>query len=133
MAGGGGQKPGVSGRDQQMAALLASGRTHAQVAETLNLGVRTVERAAPRLRALVEELRAEVVGRAVAELADAMSSAVRTLKELAEGGRQDAVRVSAARALLEFSLRGREQIELAAKLREIEDKLRASDGNPSQT
>lgn len=115
-------KRGLSGRDRQMAALVAAGRTYAEVGTAVGCSARTVERAMsrPDVRELVSVIRAEVVERSVGRLADAMTDAATVLRAMATGAKQEQVRVSAARAVLEFALRGWETAVLAAKVRELE-------------
>jgi hypothetical protein len=85
----------------------------------------------PDFRQRVDELRTEMVGRALGRLADGMTDAADTLRALlrAEG---ESVRLGAARALLELGAKLRESVELASKLEELERLLKGGDGESAQ-
>ncbi len=87
-------------------------------------GARTIKTWAtqPAFVARVRELRAGMTDRAVGKLADGMSYAAGTLRDLL-GAESESVRLSAARSVLELGMKLREATEL-------EDRIRALEGKP---
>ena len=113
--------PGRRDCDEILAAALAAGATTRQAARTANVSVRTVARrmAEAAFRKDVARLRAEMVDRAVGQLAASSTAAVGALTKLlaAENGH---VRVAAARVLLDAGLKYREHVELAERVADLE-------------
>jgi hypothetical protein len=125
------QSVAVRGRknaDEALALALASGLTVEAAAARAGVSARTAyrRRADPAFQQHAAELRAEMVQRAVGQLADGMADAAARLRELlrAEG---ESVCLGAARALLELGVKLRESTELQERLAALEarDKGRA--------
>ena len=108
-----------------LVAALAGGATIAEAAERGGVSQRTVYRRLEDadFRAAVQQARAELVTQAVARLAEAGGEAVATLRALLGEGTPPAVRLGAARAVLELGTRLRESEELERRLSELEATL----------
>jgi hypothetical protein len=110
--------------DDALLLALASGQTVRDAASTAGIGERTATRrvADTDFRRRVGELRAEMVGRALGQLADGMTEAAGTLRALlsAEG---ESVRRGAARSILELGNRLRESVELEQRLQALEGRF----------
>jgi hypothetical protein len=107
--------------DPALLAALAAGQTLRDAAAAAGVGERTAGRrwADPAFRGRVAELRAEMVGRALGKMADGMAEAAGVLRQLL-GADREAVRLGAARALLELGTRLRESVELEERIRALE-------------
>jgi uncharacterized protein (UPF0147 family) len=78
----------------------------------------------PTFKAIYAEARQRVYESALATLQCSLESGVATLRRLSEGKDVPAnVRVMAAKALVEFAVKAREQNDLAAEMEEIKQKL----------
>src|SRR5262245_66356005 len=117
---------GRKNADEALALLLAGGRTHHDAAAAARVSERTVRRrlADPRFRERVAALRAAMVERAAAILAEGMAEGAAVLRQLALEGRSEAVRLGAARALLELGVRLRESVELEQRVAALEQNQR---------
>jgi hypothetical protein len=117
--------------DDGLVAALAAGASAAAAAEKAGVSERTVRRRLedPAFRARVDEARADLVRLAVGRLADVGALAGDTLAELVKAG-PPAVRLGAARSILEFMLRGAEVDTLARQVsdlkRQVEDLSRGN-------
>jgi hypothetical protein len=106
---------------------LAAGLGTTQAAKKAEVSTRTVRR---RLRdeafkQRVAETRARMIQGAIGKLAASAGLAVKSLRQLARSGEKEAVKVNAARVLLEFLFRGSEAEVLA---REVEELRRLVEG-----
>jgi hypothetical protein len=103
---------------------LAAGQTVRDAARTAGIGERTATRrlADPEFRRRVAELRAEMVSRALGQMADGMADAAGTLRNLLKA-KADTVKLGAARALLELGVKLRESVELEQRLADLEQRL----------
>jgi hypothetical protein len=112
--------------DDALLLALASGQTVRDAAHAAGVGERTATRrlSDPTFRQRVAEFRAEMVGRATGRLADGMTAAADTLRQLlsAEGA---SVRLAAARAILELANRLRQDVDLEQRLLAVEQRLLA--------
>ena len=117
---GGGRK----NADAALIVALASGTTR----EAAGVGVATVYRRLedPGFRRQVDEARAEMIARAVGQLADASAAAVHTLRTLLEFGYPPAVRLGAARSILEIGTKLREAEELERRIAALEAQQEAA-------
>jgi len=108
--------------DDVLALELAAGKTIRDSAMAAGIAERTATRrwADPEFRRIVSRHRGEMVGRAVGELADGMTDAAKTLRELLTCVSL-AVRLGAARSLLEIGVKVREALELEERVRVLED------------
>jgi hypothetical protein len=114
---------GFSPKQEAAALALAQGRTIREAAEASGAGERTIKTwmaELPTFKRRIDELRAEMTGRAVGRLADAMVAAADTLSHLARKGKSEMVRLSAARAVLEMGTKLRETVELEERIASLE-------------
>ena len=114
---------------------LACGATVEAAAKQCGMSDRTVSR---RLQdsEFVAQLRAhrsDMVRRSAGMLTAAAGEAVRTLLALQKEGAPPAVRLGAARAVLEIGIKVREMAELQADMREMEEKIKALAERPPDT
>ena len=122
-----------NGRRKGDAALLlalASGETVREAARLAGIGERTATRrqADADFRRRVAELRGEMVSRAVGRLADGSTEAVAALRKLLDAGTPPAVRLGAARAILELGTKLRESVELEQRLADLERRNKREGG-----
>jgi hypothetical protein len=113
-----------NGRRKGDAALLlalASGQTVRDAARIAGIGERTATRrlAEPDFRRRIAELRGEMVGRALGKMADGMTAAADTLRQLLTAS-SDTVKLGASRALLELAVKLREAVELEERVTALE-------------
>jgi hypothetical protein len=94
-------------------------------ARQCNLARRTVYQRLedPAFQARLQATRSEMLERASGMLTAAASEAVRTLLSLQKESVAAAVRLGAARAILEIGMKVREVVELEARLAALEDRL----------
>jgi hypothetical protein len=115
---------GRKNADDALVAALAAGASGAAAAAKAEVSERTVRRRLedPLFRARVDEARAELVRQAVGRLADVGALASDTLADLVKDG-PPAVRLGAARAILEHMFRGHEQETMARQLAELKKQV----------
>jgi HEAT repeat protein len=113
-----------------LAAALAAGRSNRAAAAEAGVSERTVgaRMADPAFRRLVAELRSRMVDRAVGRLSDGMVEAADGLRALLTA-RSPAIRLAAARALLELAGKVRAEVELEERVADLERLLEGDDGN----
>jgi hypothetical protein len=101
---------------------LACGATVEAAARQCGLSDRTVYRRLkdPEFRSRLQSVRADMVQRAAGMLTAAAGEAVRTLLALQKESAPPAVRLGAARAVLELGLKIREVVELEARIAALE-------------
>jgi predicted ArsR family transcriptional regulator len=104
---------------------LAGGASIKQAAEAVGISERTARR---RMKddvfvARLEELRQRCFERALDRLGQLGTAAVDTLESLLDAAVSPTVRLGAARAVLEYGLRLRDEIELEERLRALEEKM----------
>jgi hypothetical protein len=118
---------GRHGADEALLLALACGATADSAAQKAGVGARTVHRrlADPDFRRRLQELRGDMVQRTSGALTAASTEAVRTLLELLKPTQPPAVRLGAARAVLELGLKLREAAELEGRLAAVEERLAA--------
>lgn len=116
--------------DDLLALELAAGKTLRDAALAAGIAERTATRrwADPEFRRVVSRHRGEMVGRAVGELADGMTHAAKTLRELL-ACESLPVRLGAARSLLEIGVKAREALELEERVRALEDRTTEPEGD----
>jgi hypothetical protein len=110
---------------------LACGATVEAAARQCNVSDRTVYRRLkdPKFRTQVREARAEMVKRAAGMLTAAAGESVRTLLALQKAPTPPAVRLGAARAVLELGIKVREMVELEARIEALEQQTGLAEGN----
>lgn len=104
---------------------LACGATIENAARKASVSSRTAHRrlADPAFRRQLGELRSDMVQRAAAVLTAAALEAVKTLMALQDAVIPPAVRLGAARAILELGPRLRESAELETRIATLEEQL----------
>ena len=119
---GGPAAAGVTNRQEAAAALVAGGLTLTEAARQSKCGLTTLKRWAkePAFAKRVSEIRSEMTSAAVGVLAATMASAADTLRFLARNAKQEAVRLAAARSVLELGVKLRESVELAERVAALE-------------
>jgi hypothetical protein len=120
--------------DEALALAVATGQTLRDAAGATGVSARTAARrwADAAFRRRVAELRADMVQRSLGRMADGMSDAADTLRELL-GAESGSVRLGAARALLELGVKLRESVELEERLQALEGRLSGNGGGPAST
>jgi hypothetical protein len=112
-------------RDERILMALACGSTIEQAATKGEVTAKTVQRRMqePEFRKRLHMLRSEMVSRAASMLTAAALEAVKTLLSLQNENVQAAVRLGAAKAVLELGAKFRENVELEDRIRELEEKF----------
>jgi hypothetical protein len=107
---------------EKLVLALACGATVEAAARQCGLGESTVYRRLkdPAFKARVQEARSEMVRRSAGMLTAAAGESVRTLLALQRETAPPAVRLGAARAVLELGIKVRELAELEARLAALE-------------
>lgn len=118
---------GRENADDVLATALACGATADQAAAKAGVSLRTVRRriADAAFAAKVKDIRRDTVERTAAVLTAASSEAVRTLLGLQKDAVPPAVRLGAAKAILEIGIKAREMVELEVQLHELEQQVKA--------
>lgn len=111
--------------DELLAGYLASGMRIEDAARKAGVAESTAyrRRRNPKFQQRVQELRNEMLGRAVGILADGASEASATLWWLVQKAKSESVRLGACRALLEMGTRLRESAELAEQVADLRRQL----------
>src|SRR5260221_5101440 len=111
-----------------MAQALTGGPTFAEAAAKANMSERRAYRwlAKAEFRLRVARIQQAIARRASGRLSDGMAEAAAALRELLKDG-DPAVRLRAARALLDLGPRLRDSIELEARLVDLEQQRAAED------
>jgi hypothetical protein len=117
---GGGRKSDAA--REQVALLLAAGRSRKEAAATAGVARRSVTNwlREEAFQARVRELRGQLLRRTVALLSGAGAKAVKTLLKLTGDGEKANVRMGAADKLLKHLFRGVELVELAERVAVLE-------------
>lgn len=116
-------------KPKQQKALLAllTNPTKKKAAEAAGISVKTLRGylADPEFQAEYKSAFSSLVEDATRQAQQAMEPALSTLKELVEDdGESPQFRISAARSILEFSLKLTEQFNIVSKLQELEAEMR---------
>lgn len=109
-------------RDTVIVESLARGEGQAATAMLAGCSVSTIRRRLDdaAFRERVEKFRAEMLDSAAGKLGATVAKAVETLESLLSSGTPPAVRMAAARSLIEFSLRTREAVSWEKRLSDLE-------------
>lgn len=116
-------------RRARLVALLADGATTAEAAAQLGVSERMARRwrATPEVKAALDEIGREALRSASSSLARLVALAASALREIvADRQAPPAARVSAARAIVESSIRLREMGELEERLETLEARMETS-------
>ncbi len=107
--------------DENLAAALATGVSIREAAEQCGMSERTAyrRRQAPEFMARVTKLRDDMISEALGRLADSMSEAAVALRDLLK---TESIRLSAARSLLEFGIKVRDDVEIVARIQALEER-----------
>jgi len=110
---------------------LACGATVEAAARQADVSDRTVYRRLqdPKFRTQVRDARAEMVKRSAGMLTAAAGESVRTLLALQKAPTPPAVRLGAARAVLELGIKVREMVELEARIEALEQQAGLAERN----
>lgn len=125
---------GLPLRDQQLLLALACGATVEGAAQKAGLSKRTAYRrlAAPEFGRRLAALRDDMVVRASAMLTASAAESIKTLLGLLEKSQPAAVRLGAAKAILDLGLKLRDVEEIQRRLQALEERLdkapQAADG-----
>ena len=114
--------------DDALILALACGLSAEQAAEQAGVSPATVYRRlqAPAVQTRAEELRHEMLTRAAAMLTAAGVESVRTLADLLKSSYAPAVRLNAARSILDLGVKLRSLVELEGRLLDLEDRAKQS-------
>ncbi len=117
---------GKRNADEVLLLALACGATAEQAALQAGLSARTVQRrqADPAFQRRLQGARDDIVKRATGLVTAATLEAVQTLRGLQHPSVPASVRLGAARAVLELSMKMRESADLAARIEALEAQLR---------
>jgi hypothetical protein len=115
--------------------LLGEGRSYSQVAESINVGVRTIARWVADdvdFRAELSDLRsartAELAGRMVGSVLDV----VEVIHDEAFGGERSADRIRAAGLYVQLTLRLRHEVDMESRVRRMEEVLGLAGARPAE-
>jgi hypothetical protein len=116
--------------DDRLLAALACGATPEAAARAVGVSPRTAYRrlADPAFRQRLQGLRSDMVQRTAGALTAAGAEAVRALLALLREAAPAAVRLGAARSVLELGVKLREAAELEERLAALEEQVAANDG-----
>jgi hypothetical protein len=108
--------------DDALILALACGATVESAAQKAGVGVRTAHRrlSDPDFKRKLNEFRTDMVRRTASLLTAGATEAVKTLVSLQQGSTPPAVRLGAARALIELGVRLRESAELHERITALE-------------
>ena len=115
-------------KDETAILALACGATVEKAAQQAKQSKRTLYRrlAQPAFRRQVQAARAEMLQRSAGTATAATPAALKTLLELLNGSTRDAVRLGAARSVVEMALKLREITDLEERLSTLEVQVAAS-------
>jgi hypothetical protein len=118
----------LSNNEMKLLLPLACGTTAEQAARQAGVNVRTVFRRLknPEFRRQIQAMRADMVQRTSGTLTAAGGEAVKTMVELMRSPTPSAVRLAAARAIVELGMKVRETAELEQRLAELEERMAAT-------
>jgi dsDNA-specific endonuclease/ATPase MutS2 len=117
-------------KQQQAIASLLNCPTVVEAAKAVGVAEVTIHRwlATPQFKEAFRKARAQIVDQAIIKIQQAASEAVKTLQDIATGlDRKDSARVSAAKAILDHTLRATELESLASRIDRIENILAKED------
>ena len=114
--------------DESLLMALACGATVDNAARQAGISKRTAYRrlADPAFGRRLQQMRGDMVSRTAGTLTAAAGEAVRTLLELMKNPTSSAVRLGAARAVLEIGMKLREMADLEARLAALEQRIGAN-------
>jgi hypothetical protein len=123
-------------REELLIAALLTGATVREAAAKAGIHQRTAQRwladPAGSLRQRLEAAKKALWSKTVEDLAAVASKAVGVLRELLDGEAPPAVRLGAARAAIEYGMKSKEFIELAARVAALEQQQAKAPGQHPQ-
>jgi hypothetical protein len=116
--------------DDKLLMALACGATVEAAARTVGVSDRTVYRRLkdPAFHKRLQDMRADMVQRTAGALTAAGAEAVRALLALLKEATPAAVRLGAARTVIELGLKMREHVELEGRVQALEEQLASDTG-----
>lgn len=119
--------------DEALLLALACGATVEAAARQNGVAERSVYRRMqqPDFADRLRSLRSDMASRAAGALTAASTESVRTLLTLQKEPHPPAVRLGAARAVLEIGMKLREVVDLEKRLADLEQRLQASEAGPN--
>jgi hypothetical protein len=117
-------------KQQQAIAALLNCPTVVEAAKAVGVAEVTIHRwlTTPQFKEAFRKARAQIVDQAITKIQQAASEAVKTLQDIATDlDRKDSARVSAAKAILDHTLRATELENLASRIDRIENILAKED------
>jgi transposase len=121
-------QPKLTARDLVVAAAVASGKRHEDVASELGVSRATVSRSVgkPGFKAAVREIRTSAAEVSASEIIEGAREAAVELRRLArEGTAGDRVKLMACRSLAELALKWHERLGYDAELEEVQQEIAA--------
>ena len=111
--------------DAQLVDHLARGASQVAAAAAAGVSARTVGRrlADPEFVRAVDEFRQQMFEAAAGQASDLMVEAIGAMRELLRTDTPPATKLSAAKAIVDYSLRLNEELILARKVRQIEERF----------
>ncbi|MHB1421850.1 MAG: hypothetical protein ACYC3I_01375 [Gemmataceae bacterium] len=111
-------------RDDALMLALASGQTIRDTAHAAGVAERTASRrmADAAFRRCLDEMRSEMVRRALGKMSDGMADAAEKLRQLLAAN-SEAVQLGACRALLELGMKLKDGVELERRIADLEELL----------
>ena len=115
--------PGRSNADDRLAFELATGKSLRDAAQLANVGAWTARRRwqDAEFRKPVSRLRTDFIAQASGQLANTTNEAVETLKQLLSVEHPPAVRLGAARSIIDLAFCSRELTDLEDRIQNLED------------
>ena len=117
--------------DDLLIAALATGQTNENAAAAAGVSARTVNRrlAEPAFKRRIQSLRGELIARALGRVSDGIAAAVDVMRALL-GAESEAVRLGAARSLIDACLKLRESVDMEERLALLEEAAKKTQGEP---
>jgi hypothetical protein len=115
---------GKANADELIATALAAGATAAEAATQAKVNPRTVFRRLQDqgFRDRVAELRGQMLSRTLGKLSDGTVEAAEALREMVKE-ETGAVRLGAAKALIDLTVKVRESVDLEEQVKELEQRI----------
>jgi hypothetical protein len=116
-------------KSEALAVQIAAGHTIAEACQKAGVSERSAYRLLGQsdFRARVAELRGQMLARTVARLSDSCVAAVVVLRHLMLKATSETAKLGAAKAILEFTLRGSDLVDHAERIAALEAKLQERD------
>ncbi len=121
-------KTTIRKRELDVAFALAMGKSAPEAEAETGVAATTIRgwlRDDPEFVKLVSDARDRIFDEATGRLASAFTKVVDELVRLSTQSKSDTVRVQASRAVMEYAFKGREIVELAKKVNELETMVKA--------